>query len=61
MGLALEVCVLSTLQELKYRGYQVKVLHEGVDTYSGGVEQKQLLFETLFPFWGEAFSWAQLH
>jgi nicotinamidase-related amidase len=60
IGLVLEICVLSTLQELKYRGYAVKVLCEGVDTYSGNVEQKQVLFGTLFPFWGEAISWAQL-
>jgi nicotinamidase-related amidase len=60
VGLMLEVCVLSTLQELKYRGYQVKVLFEGVDTYSGSVEQKQLLFATFFPFWGQALLWAQL-
>ncbi len=60
VGLMLEICVLSTLQELKYRGYCVKVLSEGVDTYSGSVEQKQLLFEALFPFWGQAISWAQM-
>ncbi|MEZ4869689.1 MAG: isochorismatase family protein [Caldilineaceae bacterium] len=60
VGLMLEICVLSTLQELKYRGYRVKVLSEGVDTYSGSVEQKQLLFGTLFPFWGQALSWAQM-
>ncbi len=33
VGLMLEICVVSTLQELKYRGYRVKVLSEGVDTY----------------------------
>src|SRR5690606_24028566 len=60
IGVMLEICVLSTLQELKYRGYQVKVLSEGVDTFSGSLEQKQQLFEALFPFWGQALSWAQL-
>jgi nicotinamidase-related amidase len=60
IGLVLEVCALCTLQELKLRGYQVKVLFEGVDTYSGSVEQKQLLFGTLFPFWGQGVSWAQM-
>ncbi len=60
VGLMLEICVLSTLQELKYRGYQVKVLCEGVDTYSGSAEQKSMLFGILFPFWGQAFSWAQM-
>ena len=59
-GLMLEICVLSTLQELKYRGYRVKVLVEGVDTYAGMVDQKHLLFATLFPFWGQAISWREM-
>lgn len=59
VGVMLEICVLSTLQELKYRGYQVKVLFEGVDTHSGSVEQKQSLFGAFFPFRGQAFSWAE--
>ena len=60
VGLMLEICVLSTLQELHHRGYHVKVLFEGVDTYSGSTEQKQILFDALFPFWGEAIYWHQM-
>jgi nicotinamidase-related amidase len=60
VGLTLEICVLSTIQELYYRGYRAKVLFEGVDTYSGNEEQKRLLFGTLFPFWGQAISWHKL-
>ena len=60
VGLMLEICVLSTLQELKYRGYRVKVLFEGVDTYTGTEEHKQLLVATLFPFWGQAITWQDL-
>ena len=60
VGLMLEICVLGTLQELKYRGYRAKVLFEGVDTYSGEHEQKHLLFSILFPFWGQAISWQEL-
>jgi nicotinamidase-related amidase len=60
IGLVLEVCVLSTLQELHHRGYRIKVLFEGVDTYSGNVEQKRILFETFFPFWGEPIYWNEL-
>ncbi len=60
IGLMLEICVLSTLQELHYRGYRVKVLFEGVDTYVGNQQHKQALFDTLFPFWGEAISWADM-
>jgi nicotinamidase-related amidase len=60
VGLMFEICVLSTLQELKYRGYRAKVLVEGVDTYSGDREQKQVLCETLFPFWGQAVTWEEV-
>jgi nicotinamidase-related amidase len=60
IGLMLEICVLSTLQELKYRGYRVEVLSEGVDTYAGTAAQKEHLFEAFFPFWGEGVTWKGL-
>lgn len=60
IGLVLEICVLSTVQELAYRGYRAKVLFEGVDTYTGDSEQKRLLFATLFPFWGAGIDWQTL-
>ena len=59
-GVMLEICVLCTLQELRYRGYRTGVLFEGVDTYSGDTAQKRLLCETLFPFWGEAIYWQEI-
>lgn len=57
MGLMLEICVLATLQELHYRGYNAKLLLDGVDTYSGSPVQKRAFCETLCPFWGEAIDW----
>lgn len=60
IGLMLEVCVLSTLQELTFRGYHPSVLLEGVDTYSGDQAEKQDLANALFPFWGTAIRWQQL-
>lgn len=60
VGLMLEVCVLATLQELTFRGYQPKVLLEGVDTYSGDLAEKQALAEVLFPFWGATLRWEDL-
>jgi len=60
VGLMLEVCVLSTLQELSLRGYQPHVLLEGVDTVTGDQDQKQELFNALFPFWGTAINWDEL-
>ncbi|HVX42362.1 MAG TPA: isochorismatase family protein, partial [Mycobacteriales bacterium] len=60
VGLVLEVCVLSTVQELHYRGYRPRVLLEGVDTGSGDQAQKRALFDALFPFWGEPVRWDEL-
>lgn len=60
VGLMLGVCVLSTLQELYYRGYRPKVLFEGVDTYSGDLAQKQAVFDALFPFWATPLRWNEL-
>lgn len=57
IGLALEICVLCTMQELKFRGYSVRILFEGVDTYSGELQQKQHFLETLFPYWGQTVRW----
>ena len=57
VGLTLEICVLSTVQELHYRGYRARVLFEGVDAYSGDQGHKRALFDTLFPFWGDGVSW----
>lgn len=60
VGLILEVCVLSTLQELSLRGYRAHVLLDGVDTFTGDVLQKQALCDALFPFWGIAINWDDL-
>lgn len=61
VGLMLEVCVLSTLQELTFRGYRPSVLLEGVDTHSGDQAEKQKLANALFPFWGTPVHWKQLN
>ena len=61
VGLMLGVCVLSTLQELTFRGYRPSVLVEGVDTHSGDEVEKQQLMNSLFPFWGTPVHWQQLN
>lgn len=60
VGLMLEVCVLSTLQELSVRGYRPQVLLEGIDTFTGNLQQKQALSDALCPFWGTAIHWDEL-
>jgi nicotinamidase-related amidase len=60
IGVALEICVLCTIQELKYRGYSVSVLYEGVDMYTGNSQQKKLFLESLTPYWGQVVRWEVL-
>lgn len=60
IGLTLDCCILCTAQELAFRGYRVKFLVEGVDTYSGNLNEKFQLLNTLLPFWGEPITWHEL-
>ena len=46
IGLTLDCCVLSTAQELYYRGYKTFFVVEAVDTYNGTKEEKNFLFKT---------------
>jgi hypothetical protein len=57
IGLTLDCCVLCTAQELYYRGYTVRYLVEGVDTYLGTQEEKDNLLRTPLPMWGKSISW----
>lgn len=60
IGLTIDCCVLSVLEELRYRGYRASVLNEGVDTYSGDPEEKEFLLKRVVPYWGQAVDWEQL-
>lgn len=42
-GLTSDCCVLSTAQELDWRGYKVLILKEAVDNYSGDQDEKELV------------------
>lgn len=42
-GLTMDCCVLCTAQELKYRGYNVKMLYEATDPMKNDKEYKILL------------------
>lgn len=59
-GLTIDCCVLSTLQELSWRGYYPMVLKEGVDHYSGKLEDRDKILETPVPNWAEVISWEEL-
>jgi nicotinamidase-related amidase len=60
IGLTIDCCVLSVLEELRYRGYQASVLNEGVDTYSGDAEEKDFLMKKVVPYWGTSVGWEQI-
>jgi nicotinamidase-related amidase len=54
-GLTADCCVLSAVQELRWRGYEVRVLAEGTDVRSGDqVEKKMFLSTPPFTFWGSS-------
>lgn len=60
-GLTVDCCVLSTAQELAWRGYKVRILAEAVDTYSGDEDEKShLLLNPPLTNWAESISWKKL-
>ena len=57
-GLTLDCCVLCAAQELNWRGYDVKILREGTDTYSGSAKEKEyLLSHPPITNWATPISW----
>lgn len=61
IGLTSDCCVFCAAQELNWRGYNIKVLAEGVGTYSGSEKEKEMIL-TNPPFtnWAERISWKNL-
>ncbi|MEN8190093.1 MAG: hypothetical protein ABFS19_09625 [Thermodesulfobacteriota bacterium] len=57
IGLTLDCCILSTAQELHFRGYHVRYLVEAVDTYDGSIPARDFLLRTTMASWGEPLSW----
>ena len=60
IGLTLDCCILSTAQELYYRGYKVFFVREAVDTYNGTQAEKDFLFKTPLSMWGQPIDWDDL-
>lgn len=60
LGLTLDCCVLCLAQELNWRGYNVLILYEATDTYSGYSEEKDQLFELPVSNWSKSVSWEKL-
>lgn len=61
IGLTLDCCVFCTAQELTFRGYNVRILEEGVDVYSGNQKEKEMIINS-YPLlnWAEKISWQEL-
>ena len=59
-GLTIDCCVLSTLQELAWRGYHPMVLKEGVDHYNGKIEDRDATLSVVASNWAKAISWNDL-
>ncbi len=61
IGLTVDCCIFCTAQELKFRGYNVKILKEGVDVYSGNKKEKEIVLEkSPLSNWAKVISWKEL-
>ena len=58
-GLTIDCCVLSTLQELSWRGFYPQVLKEAVDQYDGSQEDKEAIFKVASN-WANVVTWDEL-
>jgi hypothetical protein len=60
LGVALECCVFTTIQELYFRGYKIYVLSEAVECTDGTQDSKHFFFDKILPLWGEVVHWEDL-
>lgn len=60
-GLTADCCVLCTAQELNFRGYDVYILEEATDTYSGSLEEKEMVLNNPpLTNWTKKISWEKI-
>ena len=58
-GLTIDCCVLSTAQELNWRGYKVHILEDAVDTYSGKQKEKKMILKNVpLSNWADAIKFS---
>lgn len=61
IGLTVDWCLLCTTQELRWRGYEVKILEEGTDVVGGDEAYKRQLFsKSPLLNWASVISWSEL-
>lgn len=57
MGLTIDCCVLSSLQELSWRGYSPTVIREAVDHATGEIVDRDKVLETPVSNWADVLNW----
>ena len=57
IGLTADCCVLSTGQELNWRGYYPLILREAVDHASGKIEDRDKVLENPVSNWAKSIDW----
>ncbi len=60
IGLTIDCCVLSTLQELSWLGYAPVVLRQGVDHRTGRIEDRDQILESPVSNWARVVEWGKL-
>jgi len=60
-GLTLDCCVFCTSQELRFRGYTIKILEEATDSYSGTKKEKEMILNN-YPLknWAQGIKFMEL-
>jgi len=57
-GLTIDCCVLSTVQEFRWRGFKPIIIREAVDTSNGIIEDRDIVLEkTALRWWGKTMDW----
>jgi hypothetical protein len=57
-GLTIDCCVLSTVQEFRWRGFSPIVIREAVDHANGKIEDRDVVLEkTALRWWSKIMSW----
>ncbi|MFW6109931.1 MAG: hypothetical protein ACOC6Q_00685 [Patescibacteria group bacterium] len=59
-GLTVDCCVLSTLQELNWRGYYPLLIEEGTDHRTGEKADKQKVLDAAIGNWASVIGWKKL-
>ena len=59
-GLTADCCVMSTAQELNWRGYYPLVIKEGVEHYSGNPSDTESVLKSPFSNWAKVITWDEL-